>query len=134
MADWNSVPAKTGNLSVAPGVFLSHIAGMMKLKGLAFVAVAVFAATSAFAGEKACCASQAKNDKMNCASHNYAKLNLSAEQKVKMEAIQADCKKGGCTKESMDKFMKSAEGILSAEQLATLKTECAKKNDKEAKA
>ena len=50
-----------------------------------------------------------------------------------MEALQADCKKGGCTKESMDKFMKSAEGILSKEQFATLKTECAK-HDKDAKA
>jgi hypothetical protein len=34
----------------------------------------------------------------------------------------------------MDKFMKSAEAILSAEQFATLKTECAKKHDKDAKA
>lgn len=107
---------------------------MIKLKGLAFVAVAVLAATSAFAGDKACCASNAKNDKMSCASHNYAKLNLSDEQKVKMEALQADCKKGGCTKESMDKFMKSAEGILSKEQFATMKTECAKKHDKDSKA
>ena len=107
---------------------------MIKLKGLAFVAVAVFAATSAFAGDKACCASHAKNDKMSCSSHNYSNLNLSAEQKVKMEALQADCKKGGCTKESMDKFMKSAEGILSKEQYATLKSECAKKHDKDAKA
>lgn len=122
-----------GKLSVAPEAFLSHIRAMMKLKGLAFIAVAVFAATSAFAGDKACCASHAKNDKASC-SHDYAKLNLSAEQKVKMEALQADCKKGGCTKESMDKFMKSAEGILSPEQFGTLKTECAKKHDKDAKA
>lgn len=106
---------------------------MMKLKGLAFAAVAVFAMSSAFAGDKACCASHAKNDKASC-SHNYAKLNLSDEQKVKMEALQADCKKGGCTKESMDKFMKSAEAILSAEQFAMLKSECAKMHDKDAKA
>jgi hypothetical protein len=107
---------------------------MTKLKGLAFMAVAVFAATSVYAGDKACCASHAKNEKMSCSSHNYANLNLSAEQKVKMESLQADCKKGGCTKESMDKFMKSAEGILSKEQFATLKTECAKMHDKDAKA
>ena len=106
---------------------------MMKLKGLAFMTVAVLAATSAYAGDKACCASHAKNDKMSC-SQSYAKLNLSAEQKVKMESLQADCKKGVCTKESMDKFMKSAEGILSKEQFATLKSECAKMHDKDAKA
>jgi len=34
----------------------------------------------------------------------------------------------------MDKFMKSAEGILSKEQFETLKTECVKMHDKDAKA
>jgi hypothetical protein len=106
---------------------------MMKLKGLAFMAVAVFAATSAYAGDKACCASHAKNDKVSC-SQSYAKLNLSSEQKVKLEKLEAQCHKDGCTKESMDKFMKSAEGVLSKEQFATLKTECAKMHDKGAKA
>jgi hypothetical protein len=106
---------------------------MMKLKGLVFVAAAVFAATSAYAGDKGCCATHAKNDKMEC-SQTYAKLNLSAEQKMKLEGLQAQCHKDGCTKESMDKFMKSAEGILSKEQFATLKAECAKMHDKDAKA
>jgi hypothetical protein len=106
---------------------------MIKLKGLAFIAVAVFAATSAYAGDKGCCATHAKNDKMSC-SQTYAKLNLSSEQKVTLERLEAQCHKDGCTKESMDKFMKSAEGILSKEQFATLKTECAKMHDKDAKA
>jgi hypothetical protein len=106
---------------------------MIKLKGLAFMAVAVFAATSVYAGDKGCCATHAKNDKMEC-SQTYAKLNLSSEQKVKLENMQAQCHKDGCTKESMDKFMKSAEGILSKEQFATLKAECAKMHDKGAKA
>lgn len=96
---------------------------------------AAFAVTSAYAGdkEKGCCATHAKNEKMDC-SQTYAKLNLSAEQKVKMDALVAKCNKNGCTKESMDEFMKSAEGILSKEQLATLKAECSKHHDKEAKA
>jgi hypothetical protein len=107
---------------------------MMKLKVLAFIAMAVFAATSAYAGDKGCCAKQAKNDsKMDC-SQTYAKLNLSNDQKVKLESLQAQCHKDGCTKESMDKFMKSAEGILSKEQFATLKAECGKMHDKGAKA
>jgi hypothetical protein len=106
---------------------------MMKLKGLAFIAVAVFAATSAYAGDKACCASHATNAKMSC-PQTYAKLNLSAEQKVKLEKLEAQCHKAGCTNESMDKFMKSAEGILSKEQFATLKAECVKMHDKDAKA
>jgi hypothetical protein len=106
---------------------------MTKLTGLALIAAAAFAVTSAYAGDKGCCATHAKNDKKDC-SQTYAKLNLSDEQKVKLEGLQADCKKGGCTKESMDKFMKSAEGILSTEQFATLKAECAKMHDKDAKA
>ena len=107
---------------------------MMKLKGLAFMTVAIFAATSAYAGAKACCASHAKNDGKMCMSETYAKLNLSSDQKVKLEALHTEYDKAGCTKESMDKFMKSAEGVLSKEQFATLKTECAKMHDKNAKA
>ena len=114
---------------------MTHIPRMMKLKGLALIAAVAFAVTSAFAGDKACCAAgatHAKNDK-DC-SQTYAALNLTTEQKAKMDTAHAECKKGGCTKESMDKFMKSAEGILSKEQFATLKAECAKMHDKEAKA
>jgi hypothetical protein len=120
-------------LHVAPAAFLSHIPAMMKLKGLAFITVAVFAATS-YAGDKACCAAHAKNDGKMCMSQTYAKLNLSADQKVKLDALHADYDKAGCTKESMDNFMKSAKGILSKEQFATLKTECAKMQIKDAKA
>jgi len=111
---------------------------MTKFSGLALIAAAAFAVTSAYAGDKdkggGCCAMHAKNDsKMDC-SQTYAKLNLSAEQKVKMDAIATKCNKDGCTKESMDEFMKSAEGVLSKEQFATLKAECARMCDKGAKA
>ena len=53
---------------------------------------------------------------------------------MKLDTLASRCDKGGCTKESTDKFMKSAEGILSKEQFATLKAECAKMHDKGAKA
>jgi hypothetical protein len=99
---------------------------MKKPKGLALMMVAVMAATSAYAGDKACCASHAKNDNKMCMSETYAKLNLSSEQKAKLDALHAEYDKAGCTKESMDKFLKSAEGTLSKEQFATLKTECSK--------
>ena len=101
------------------------------------IAAAAFAVTSAYAGDKeksgGCCAMHAKNDKMDCAQ-TYAKLNLSAEQKTKMDTLVAKCNKNGCTKESMDEFMKSAEGVLSKEQMATLKAECSRMHDKGAKA
>ncbi|MEY2558652.1 MAG: hypothetical protein QOE34_2077, partial [Verrucomicrobiota bacterium] len=75
-------------------------------------------------------ARQASNEtKMDC-SQTYAKLNLSAEQKTKMDALATKCNKTGCTKESMNEFMKSAGGILTKEQLATLKAECSKMHEK----
>jgi hypothetical protein len=111
---------------------------MTKLSGLALIAAAAFAVTSAYAGDKekdgGCCAIHANNAKMDC-SQTYAKLNLSAEQKTKMDSLVAKCNKNGCTKESMEAFMKSAEGVLSKEQMATLKAECSKVQErKDAKA
>jgi hypothetical protein len=101
---------------------------------MALMAAVAFAVSPAFAGDKdkdhACCATGAKMD-----SASFTKLNLSAEQKAKMDALVQKCNKGGCTKESMEAFMKSAEGVLSKEQMATLKTECARMQEKkEAKA
>jgi len=95
---------------------------------------AAFVVTPAFAGDKdkdhACCATGEKMD-----SASFTKLNLSAEQKTKMDGLVQKCNKDGCTKESMEAFMKSAEGILSKEQMATLKAECSKMHEKkEAKA
>ena len=93
------------------------------------MAAAAFAVTPAFAGDKdkdhACCATGAKMD-----SASFAKLNLSAEQKTKMNSLVEKCNKEGCTKESMEAFMKSAETILNKEQLATFKAECAKMHEK----
>jgi hypothetical protein len=109
---------------------------MRKFTGLALLAAAAFAVTPAFAGDKekdnGCCAKNASN-KMDC-SQTYAKLNLSAEQKTKMDTLVAKCNKDGCTKESMEAFMKSAEGVLTKEQMATLKAECKMHEKKDAKA
>lgn len=102
---------------------------MKKFTGIALVAAVAFAVTPAFAGDKekdhACCATGAKMD-----SASFATLNLSAQQKTKMDALLQKCNKAGCTKESMDAFMKSAESVLSKEQMATFKAECAKTHEK----
>jgi hypothetical protein len=93
------------------------------------MAAAAFAITPAFAGDKdkdhACCATGETMD-----SAAFTKLNLSTEQKTKMDTLLQKCNKDGCTKESMEAFMKSAEGVLSKEQMATLKTECSKMHEK----
>ena len=100
---------------------------MIKLTGLALAIVTTLAVTSLQAGDKksGCCAHDASAHGKECAN-SYAKLNLSAEQKAKLDRLQASCDKAGCTKESMAKFMKSAKGILSEEQFAMLKAECDK--------
>jgi len=98
---------------------------MIKITTIALVAVAMLTASSAFAGDKACCARGASNkSSMSCA--NLATLNLTPDQKAKIEAWQADCMKDGCTKQSRQTFLARARGILSAEQFDQLKAECKK--------
>src|SRR5436309_15821927 len=100
---------------------------MVKIIGTSVVAAAMLIASSAFAkdksGDMACCAKNASNQK-SCA--NLASLNLTADQKSKIEAWQSECLKGGCTKEGREGFLKKAQGILSADQYAKLKAECSK--------
>src|SRR2546421_10879140 len=98
---------------------------MVKIIGTAVVAAAMLVVSPAFAkdksGDMACCAKNASNQQ-SCAS--LTSLNLSADQKSKIEAWQSECMKAGCTKESRQAFLKKAQGILSADQYAKLKTEC----------
>ena len=102
---------------------------MIKLKALTVVAAMLFAA-SAYAGDKgkggACCVKGASHDGKDGMSLTYANLNLTPDQKTKLQALEADCNKAGCTKESTAKFMKGAEGILSKEQFAEVKAACEK--------
>ena len=90
----------------------------------AMIASALLMASSAFAG-RACCAGMSADGKMDC-SKAFSQMNLSPEQKSKLDAAQADCQKGGCTEESLQNFMQTAKGILSPEQYAQLETKCAK--------
>jgi hypothetical protein len=98
---------------------------MIKSTSIALVAAATLIASSAFAGDKACCAKGASHaDKTACA--DLAAMNLTPDQKAKIEAWQTECMKAGCTKESRQAFLKQAKEILSAEQFAQLKAACKK--------
>ena len=98
---------------------------MIKITTAALVAAAMFISSSAFAGDKACCSKGVSNtEKTACL--DLATLNLTPDQKAKIEAWQADCVKAGCTKESRRTFLKQAKRILSAEQFAQLKAQCKK--------
>ena len=98
---------------------------MIKITSIALVAAATLIASSAFAGDKACCAKGASHvDKTACA--DLAALNLTADQKAKIETWQAECMKAGCTKESRQTFLNHSKGILSPQQFAELKAQCKK--------
>jgi len=101
---------------------------MIKITTTALVAAAMLTASSAFAGDKACCANGAA-DRSSMTCVDLATLNLTPDQRAKIEAWQADCMKAGCTKESRKTFLKQAKGILSAEQFAQLKAQCKKTAD-----
>jgi hypothetical protein len=98
---------------------------MIKITTTALVAAAMLMVSSAFAADKACCAKGASNTgSMACV--NLATLNLTPDQKAKIEAWQAHCMKAGCTKESRITFLERAKGILSPDQFAQLKAQCKK--------
>lgn len=104
---------------------------MNKLVTLSLAAAFAVSASSAFAGNKAACCAN-KTGKMEC-SQIYAKLNLTPEQKTKLDGFQQACEKEGCTEGSMQKFFAEAKGVLSPEQYTQLQAECSKMEKHEAK-
>ena len=108
---------------------------MIKITGFAIIAAAVLTVSGAFAGDmaggKVCCTKGVANADGKPMCTELALLKLNDDQKSKIEAWQAECMKGGCTRESRHKFMQQAKGILTAEQFAKLKAQC--KQNKAAK-
>jgi Spy/CpxP family protein refolding chaperone len=92
-------------------------------KLIALVAAGVLAAGTMFAGEHGDCVKKAGNEKMACEA-SLASLDLTADQKTKMDALMAEHHKAGCTKESEEAYMHEAKGILTKEQYAKFKAEC----------
>ncbi len=98
---------------------------MIRRTTTALFVTAMLAASSALAGDHACCAKGAvKAHSMECI--NLASLNLTPDQKTKIETWQAECMKAGCTKESRQTFLSHAKEILSPQQFAELKEQCKK--------
>ncbi len=93
-------------------------------KFIALVAAGVFAAGTVFAGEHGDCTKKAGNEAKAACTVSYANLNLTPEQKTKMEAAMAEHHKAGCNEASEGAYMKEAKGILSKEQYAKFKAEC----------
>ena len=94
---------------------------------IALVAAGAFATATMFAGEHGDCAKKAGNEgKMACTA-SLASLNLTADQKTKMETAMAEHHKAACNQATEAKFMKDVEGILTPDQFAKFKAECNKK-------
>lgn len=99
---------------------------MIHSKAFAFLAVSLFAVSApAFAAGKACCAKMAGNDMKGACSATFANLELTPQQRAEMEKLAVECEKGGCNKETMAKMEDGAKRVLSPEQFAAWKAECA---------
>jgi Spy/CpxP family protein refolding chaperone len=93
-------------------------------KLIALVAAGMFAAGTMFAGGHGDCTKQAGNQEKMACQVSLASLNLTPEQKTKMDAVMAEHEKAGCSEASEAKYMKEAKGILTKEQYAKFKAEC----------
>jgi Spy/CpxP family protein refolding chaperone len=98
-----------------------------------FIAVAtagLFAATTMFAGEHGNCTKQVGNEAKMACTVALASLNLTPDQKTKMDAALAEHHKAGCTEASETKYMQEAKSILTKEQYVKFKAECKGKGEK----
>jgi len=99
-------------------------------KFIALTAAGLFAAGTMFAGEHGNCAKTVGNDGKMACHVSMANLNLTAEQKTKMDTAMEAHHKAGCTKENETKFMGEAKSILTPEQYAKFEAESKGEKDK----
>jgi Spy/CpxP family protein refolding chaperone len=109
-------------------VGMSNVATMTKL--IAVVTAGLFAAGTMFAGEHGNCTKQVGNEAKMACTVALASLNLTPEQKTKMDAALTEHQKAGCSDASEAKYVETAKGILTPEQYAKFKAQC-KKGEKE---
>jgi Spy/CpxP family protein refolding chaperone len=83
-----------------------------------------------FAGEHGNCTKQVGNEAKMACTVALASLNLTPDQKTKMDAALTEHQKAGCSDASEAKYMETAKGVLTPEQYAKFKAQC-KKGEKE---
>lgn len=93
-------------------------------KLIALVIASMFATGAVFAGEHEGCVKKAGHQTKAACQASFAKLDLNADQKAKMDAALEEHHKAGCTETSEAQFMKQAESIMTAEQFAKFRAEC----------
>jgi Spy/CpxP family protein refolding chaperone len=99
-------------------------------KLIALAVAGLFAAGTMFAGEHGDCTKKVGNEQKPACQASMASLDLTAEQKTKMDTAMTEHHKAGCSEATEGKFMKDAEGILTPEQYAKFKAECKHEKDK----
>src|SRR5258708_2068278 len=107
---------------------MSNVATMTKL--IAVVTVGLFAAGAMFAGEHGNCTKQVGNEAKMACTVSLASLNLTPDQKTKMDTVMEEHHKAGCSEASEAKYMQEAKTILNKEQFAKFKAECKGEKDK----
>ena len=95
-------------------------------KLIALIAAGLFAAATMFAGEHGDCSKKVGNEAKAACQVILASLNLTADQKTKMDAALEEHHKAGCTEASEAKFMEAAKSTLTSEQFAKFQAQCKK--------
>ena len=99
-------------------------------KLIAVVTAGLFAAATMFAGDHGDCTKQVGNQAKMACTVSLASLNLTPDQKTKMDAAIEEHHKAGCSDASEAKYMETAKGVLTPEQYAKFEAQC-KKSDKD---
>jgi hypothetical protein len=99
-------------------------------KLIALVATGLFATGTMFAGEHGDCSKKVGNEAKAACQAILASLNLTADQKTKMDVALTEHEKAGCTEASEAKYMQEAKGILTNEQYTKFEAQC-KKGEKD---
>src|SRR6201993_1932411 len=103
-------------------VALSNVPTMTKL--IALVTAGLFAAGTMFAGEHGNCTKQVGNQAKMACTVSLASLNLTSDQKTKMDAAMEEHHKAGCSEASEAKYTEEAKSILTKEQFAKFEAQC----------
>jgi Spy/CpxP family protein refolding chaperone len=95
-------------------------------KLIALAAAGLFVTGTMFAGEHGDCTKQVGSETKMACHTSLASLNLTADQKTKMDAAMEEHHKAGCTEASEAKYMEAAKSILTPEQYAKFEAQCKK--------
>jgi len=97
---------------------------MKKLLAFAVVAVVVISVAPLYAGEGCCAEKSAKG--AACCGDMFSKLNLTPDQKARVNSLLADCHRATSHSEFHAMFSSGLEKILTPDQFAQWKTSCGK--------